>query len=48
LLVLAILSLVAGAASGLVGAVFRVTLEKADRARDAVITAGHDRGIAGF
>jgi len=46
--VLAILSLVAGAASGLVGAVFRVTLEKADRARDAVITAGHDRGIAGF
>jgi CIC family chloride channel protein len=48
LLVLAILSLVAGAASGLVGAIFRVSLEKADRARDAVITAGHDRGITGF
>jgi len=47
-LVLAILSSVAGAASGLVGAIFRLTLEKADRVRDAVIAAGHDRGSAGF
>ena len=45
---LAILSPVAGAASGLVGAIFRLTLEKADRVRDAVIAAGHDRGSAGF
>jgi CIC family chloride channel protein len=47
-LVLAILSPVAGGASGLVGAIFRLTLEKADRVRDAVIAAGHDRGSAGF
>jgi CIC family chloride channel protein len=48
LLMLALLAPVAGAASGLVGAIFRLTLEQADRFRDAVIAAGHDRGIAGF
>jgi chloride channel protein, CIC family len=48
LLVLAVLAAVSGAASGLVGAIFRLTLERADRARDAVIAAGHNRGIAGF
>jgi CIC family chloride channel protein len=48
LLVLAVLAAVSGAASGLVGAIFRLTLERADRARDAVIAAGHGRGIVGF
>jgi chloride channel protein, CIC family len=37
LLALALLSLVAGAAAGLVGAVFRLSLERADRLRDALI-----------
>jgi CIC family chloride channel protein len=46
--VLAILAPIAGAASGLVGAIFRLVLEKADRVRDVVITAGHDYGVAGF
>jgi CIC family chloride channel protein len=48
LLVLAVLSPISGAASGLVGAIFRLTLEGADRYRDALIAAGYDRGIAGF
>jgi len=37
LLVLALLALVVGAAAGLVGAIFRLTLEQADRLRDALI-----------
>jgi CIC family chloride channel protein len=48
LLGLAVLAPIAGAASGLVGAIFRLTLEQADRARDAVIAASHGHGIAGF
>ena len=48
LLVLGALSLLAGAASGLVGAVFRLSLEWADRLRDALITWAHDRGVPGF
>ena len=48
LLVLAVLAPIAGAASGLLGAIFRLTLEEADRLRDAVIAVGHDRGFAGF
>ncbi|MBV8458015.1 MAG: H(+)/Cl(-) exchange transporter ClcA [Acetobacteraceae bacterium] len=45
---MAVLASIAGAASGLVGAIFRLTLEEADRFRDALIAANHDRGIAGF
>jgi chloride channel protein, CIC family len=37
LLVLALLALIVGAAAGLVGAIFRLTLEQADRLRDALI-----------
>ena len=36
LVALALLSLLVGAASGFVGAVFRLTLEQGDRLRDAV------------
>jgi hypothetical protein len=48
LLVLGILSLVAGAVTGLVGAVFRLSLEWADRLRDALITRAHGESVAGF
>jgi CIC family chloride channel protein len=48
LLVLAILSLVVGAATGVVGAVFRLSLEQADRGRDALISWAHGWNIAGF
>src|SRR5436309_7473387 len=47
--VLALLALVVGTAAGLVGAIFRLALEQADRWRDALITREHG-GIlaAGF
>jgi CIC family chloride channel protein len=45
---LALLSLFAGAAAGLVGAVFRLTLEQADRWRDALIAWTADEKLAGF
>jgi len=48
LLVLALLAPISGAAAGLVGAIFRLTLAQADRVRYALIAAGHDRGIVGF
>ena len=48
LLPLALLSLLAGAASGLVGAVFRLSLDQADRWRDALITWAHREEFAGF
>jgi CIC family chloride channel protein len=48
LLVLAILSPVAGAATGLVGAVFRLALEQADRLRDALVSWAYDWKLAGF
>jgi chloride channel protein, CIC family len=48
LLVLAPLALIAGAATGIVGALFRVSLEQADRVRDAVITWAHGRPAVGF
>jgi CIC family chloride channel protein len=48
LLVLAMLAPLAGAAAGLVGAVFRLTLEQADRFRDVLIGWAHGRGLAGF
>ena len=48
LLVLAMLSLVAGAASGIVGAVFRLALQHADRLRDAFIDWAHGDSAAGL
>src|SRR5262245_16114147 len=47
-LVLALLALVVGAAAGLVGAIFRLTLEQADRLRDALIAWAQGKKIAGF
>jgi CIC family chloride channel protein len=48
LLVLGLLSLVVGAASGLVGAVFRISLGWAEWLRDALATWAHSESIAGF
>src|SRR5215813_10358097 len=48
LLMLALSSLVAGVATGLLGAAFRLSLVWADRLRDILVTWGHDRGIPGF
>jgi CIC family chloride channel protein len=45
---LAVLSFVAGAAAGFVGAVFRLALQHADRFRDAAISRAHDAGLTGF
>jgi len=48
LLVLALLSLIAGAAAGLLVAVFRLALQRADRFRESAISWGHSRGIVGL
>src|SRR5262245_63003120 len=48
LLVLALLTLIAGAAAGLVGAIFRLTLQHADRLRDALIAWAQGEKLAGF
>src|SRR5262249_10629461 len=48
LLVLASVSLVVGAAAGLVGALFRLTLREADHVRDALLTWAHGVGPAGL
>ena len=40
LLVLSLLALIAGAIAGMVGAIFRVLLEQADRLRDLLIAWG--------
>ena len=48
LLVLALLAFAVGGTSGLVGAVFRLVLERSDRFRDAVIDWAHDKEIAGL
>jgi chloride channel protein, CIC family len=48
LLVLALLALAVGAISGLVGAIFRLSLERADQLRDVLITWAHGEKIAGF
>jgi CIC family chloride channel protein len=48
LVALALLALVAGAATGLVGAVFRLSLEGADRWRDGLIAWAHADGVAGL
>ena len=46
LLALALLALIVGAAAGLLGAMFRLALQKADTLRDAVIASAHiQRGI---
>src|SRR5260370_21841960 len=44
---LAILAPIAGAASGLVGALFRLTLEEAERFRGVLIASAQQRGFAG-
>jgi chloride channel protein, CIC family len=48
LLTLALLSLIIGTASGLLVAVFRVLLERADRLRDALAAWGHEAMPAGI
>jgi chloride channel protein, CIC family len=48
LLVLALLAPIMGAASGLIGASFRLALTAADRFRDASITWAHGLGVVGF
>jgi len=47
LLALALLSLVSGGAAGLVGALFRRSLEQADRLRGGLITWAHGTGLVG-
>jgi CIC family chloride channel protein len=46
--VLALLAPLAGAAAGLLGAIFRLALDQADRFRDALIVRAHDYNIAGL
>ena len=48
LLGLALLSLVAGAATGLVGALFRLSLDQADHFRGVFVGWAHQWGIAGL
>src|SRR4030095_6549221 len=48
LLALALLSLLAGAVAGLIGAVFRLSLDQADRLRNALITWAQGEEFVGF
>ena len=48
LLALALLSLLAGAASGILAAVFRLALERADQLRDKLFVWAHREPLAGF
>ena len=48
LLVLALLALLVGAVSGLVGAIFRLSLARADQLRAALITWAHGEHFIGF
>jgi chloride channel protein, CIC family len=48
LLVLGLLALVAGAGAGLVGAIFRLSLDEADRFRNTLIARAHDHEPTGF
>jgi chloride channel protein, CIC family len=48
LLVLGLLALVAGAGAGLIGAIFRLSLEEADRFRNILIFRAHDHEPIGF
>ena len=45
---LGLLALVAGAAAGLIGAIFRLSLEEADRFRNTLIFRIHDHELIGF
>jgi CIC family chloride channel protein len=45
---LALLALIAGGASGLICAGFRLVLAEADRFRETTIARAHDRGLVGF
>ena len=48
LLILGLLSLIVGSAAGLVGAAFRLALEHADRARNALVSWAHGEHWMGF
>ena len=48
LLVLALLAPIAGAAAGILGAIFRLALARADRLRDAFVVWTHGQHVAGF
>jgi chloride channel protein, CIC family len=48
LLTLAFLALIAGAATGLLGAAFRLALARADRFRDSVVARAHGETLVGF
>src|SRR5271170_2811615 len=48
LLVLALLAPIAGAAAGILGALFRLALARADRLRDAFVVWTHGQHVAGF
>src|SRR5579863_3440072 len=48
LFVLATLALIVGAISGIVGAVFLLLLQRADRYRDALIVWAHSEKFVGF
>jgi CIC family chloride channel protein len=48
LLILAVLALVGGAAAGLIGAAFRLALDRADGFRDTLVSRAHDASLAGF
>ena len=48
LLILSALTLLTGAATGLVAAAFRMALQRADDMRDRIIDAAHDHAFAGF
>ena len=48
LLVLALLAPIAGAAAGILGALFRLALVRADRLRDAFVVWTHGQHVAGF
>jgi chloride channel protein, CIC family len=48
LLVLAFLALIAGVATGLMGAAFRLALERGDRFRNSVLAWAHGEALAGF
>jgi chloride channel protein, CIC family len=45
---LALLSLLVGAAAGLLGAAFRLALEQADRFRDSALAWAHDKEVTGL
>ena len=48
LLVLALLAPIAGAAAGILGAIFRLALARADRFRDQFVVWTHGQNVVGF